>query len=136
MYSSYYSHNCNSHGAREHLCESMECRGGWSASRLGVPDPILALKSPQTTVVSWGWMVSRTVSTYVVACACSILRLVSDVAGGMYTLITLIRSLFGSIILVCKLYSLPDDVSILRGLRTYVASPPRVLSRRRCSTIV
>jgi hypothetical protein len=72
----------------------------------------------------------------VVACASNILRLVSDVAGGIYTLITLIRSLFGSIILVCKLYSLPDDVSILSGLRTYVASPPRVLSRRRCSTIV
>jgi hypothetical protein len=52
----------------------------------------------------------------------------------MFTI--LIRSLFGSMILVCKLYSLPDDVSIFNGLRTYVAKPPRVLSGRRCSTTV
>ena len=58
----------------------------------------------------------------------------SDVVGGMYTFTILIRSLFGSMILVCKLYSLPDDVSICSGLRTYVARPPRVLFGRRCST--
>jgi hypothetical protein len=39
-------------------------------------------------------------------------------------------------ILVCRPYSLPYDVSIYNGFRTYVAKPPLVLSARRCSTTV
>jgi hypothetical protein len=39
-------------------------------------------------------------------------------------------------ILVCSPYSLPFDVSICNGLRTYVAIPPLVPFSRRCSTTV
>jgi len=52
----------------------------------------------------------------------------------MFTI--LILWLFGSIILVCNPYLFPVVVSIFSGFRTYVASPPRVLSYRRCSTTV
>jgi hypothetical protein len=63
-------------------------------------------------------------------------RLVSDVVGGIYTFTTFILWLFGSMIFVCRPYSLPCDVSIYNGFRTYVAIPPLVLSVRRCSTTV
>ena len=60
-------------------------------SRSGLLVPILALKSPQINVVSWGWRVSRIFSSWLVACISSMLRFVSDVAGGMYTLTMFIR---------------------------------------------
>jgi hypothetical protein len=40
------------------------------------------------------------------------LRLLSDVEGGMYTFTMLMRLLLGKIILVCSPYSLPFDDSI------------------------
>ena len=52
--------------------------------------PIRALKSPHINVVSWGWMVSKIVSSCVVACSSVIFRLVRDVVGGMYTFTILI----------------------------------------------
>lgn len=101
-------------------------------SRVGTLFPILALKSPQMKVVSWGWRVSNKFSTWVVACISDMLRLVSDVAGGIYTFTMLMRLLLGKIILVCSPYSFPFDDSIYNGVRTYVASPPLVLFGRRC----
>ena len=71
-----------------------------------------------------------------VACSAVMFRLLSDEVGGIYIFTIFIRSLLGSIILVCILYSFPDDVSSFSGLRMYVASPPRVLFGRRCSIIV
>jgi hypothetical protein len=82
MYSSYYSHNCNSHGARWHIYVSIAWRGGCSSSKLGLPLPILALKSPHISVTSCCWILSNTFSIWVVACVSSIWRLVSDVLGG------------------------------------------------------
>jgi hypothetical protein len=64
---------------------------GWSIARLGVPVPILALKSPHMSVTSWGCIVSIIFSSWVVAWASSIWRLVSEVAGGIYTFTMLIR---------------------------------------------
>jgi hypothetical protein len=54
-------------------------------------EPILALKSPHTSVISYGWILSSTVSTWVVAWVSSMFRLVSDVVGGMYIFTILIR---------------------------------------------
>ena len=54
-------------------------------------EPILALKSPHTSVISYGWILSNTVSTWVVAWVSSMFRLVSDVVGGMYIFTILIR---------------------------------------------
>jgi hypothetical protein len=116
------------------MCASIAWRIGCSSSRSGIAEPILALKSPQTSVINYGCILSSTLSTWVVACVSSMLRLVSDVEGGMYIFTILIRWLFGRIILVCRLYSFPCDVSSFSGLRIYVASPPRVLFGRRCST--
>ena len=81
-------------------------------------------------------MLSIIDSNCVVACSCDILRFSNEVVGGMYMFIIFIRWLFGSIILVCKAYSLPLDDSIYSGFLTYVAIHPRVLSGRRCSIIV
>ena len=53
-------------------------------------------------------------------------RLANDYYGGKYILITFIRVLFGSIILVSIPYSLDLFDSICSGLRTYVARPPLV----------
>jgi hypothetical protein len=102
-------------------------------SRIGMLFPILALKSPQMKVVSWGWRVSSKFSTWVVACVSVMLRLLSDVDGGMYTFTMFMRLLLGKIIFVCRPYSLPFDYSIYSGVRIYVASPPLVLFGRRCS---
>lgn len=49
---------------------------------------------------------------------------------------TLILVLFGRIIFVCRQYSFPIVCSSFSGFRIYVASPPRVLFGRRCSTRV
>ncbi len=92
------------------------------------------MKSPHTSVINYGWILSNTVSTWVVAWVSSMFRLVRDVVGGMYMFTILMRWLFGRMILVCRLYSLPEDVSNFNGLRMYVASPPRVPLGRRCST--
>ena len=64
------------------------------------------------------------------------LRLVNEVVGGIYMFMMFILLLSGSIILVCKLYSLPVDVSSYNGFLIYVAMPPRVLPGRRYSTRV
>jgi hypothetical protein len=105
------------------MCWSIACRFGCSSSRSGIEEPILALKSPHTSVINYGWILSNTVSTWVVAWVSSMFRLVRDVVGGMYMFPPLMR-----------LYSLPEDVSNFNGLRMYVASPPRVPLGRRCST--
>jgi hypothetical protein len=110
--------------------------GGCSYSRSGILDPIRALKSPHKSVVSWGCRVSSTVSICVVAWSSVILRFVRDVVGGIYTFTIFILELLGRMILVCRLYSLPDEDSIYSGFRTYVAIPPRVPSGLRCSTNV
>lgn len=94
------------------------------------------LKSPQIRVVSWGWRVSRSCSTWLVASVSSIFRFVSDVVGGMYVLTMFTRSLFGRIILVCKPYSFDDVDSIFKCFRTSVARPPLVLSFRRSSIML
>jgi hypothetical protein len=98
--------------------------------------PILALKSPHTNVVSWGYRVSRIVSNWFVAWVSCMFRFESDVAGGMYTLTMFILWLFGRMTLVCRPYSLPVDISSYSGFRMYVARPPLVFSGRRCSTNV
>ena len=54
-------------------------------------------------------------------------RFASDVAGGIYTLTMLTLWLLGRIILVCRPYSFPDDISSCNGFRMYVAKPPLVL---------
>jgi hypothetical protein len=105
-------------------------------SRSGLLFPILALKSPQINAVSWGWSVSSICSSSLVASVSCILLLCRDVVGGMYTLTIFILKLFGSIILVCRPYSLPVVDSIYSGFRTNVARPPRVLFGRRYSTSV
>jgi hypothetical protein len=80
--------------------------------------------------------VSSIVSSSAVARVSSMFLFVSDVAGGIYTFTTFILWLFGRMIFVCRPYSFPLDASICSGLRTYVASPPLVLSVRRCSITV
>jgi hypothetical protein len=80
--------------------------------------------------------VSSIVSSSVVAWVSSMFLLVSDVVGGIYTFTTFILRLFGRIIFVCRPYSFPLDDSICSGFRTYVASPPLVLSVRRFSITV
>jgi hypothetical protein len=90
MYSWYCSHNCISQGARGHIILSMACRSGWPASIFGLVGPILALKSPHISVLSCGWMLSNTISSWLYACSSGIFRFVSDVAGGMYTFTILI----------------------------------------------
>jgi hypothetical protein len=77
--------------------------------------------------------VSSIVSSSAVAWVSTMFRLASDVAGGIYTFTTFILRLFGRMIFVCRPYSFPEDDSICSGLRTYVASPPLVLSVRRYS---
>jgi len=81
-------------------------------------------------------MLSNISSTFDVASISNICRLDRDVVGGIYTFIILIRWLFGNMILVCKPYSFPDEVSICNGFRTYMAIPPLVLFSRRCSISV
>ncbi len=49
-----YWHNCSSHGARGHMCWSIACLFGCSSSRSGIEEPILALKSPHTSVINYG----------------------------------------------------------------------------------
>jgi hypothetical protein len=88
---SYYSHSCKNQGARWQTYVSMACLCGCSVSRLGLPVPILALKSPHMNVTSWGWRMSNTFSSLVVAWDSSMRRLVSEVVGGIYTLTMLIR---------------------------------------------
>jgi hypothetical protein len=73
------------------MCLSIACRLGCSSSRSGIEEPILALKSPHTSVISYGCILSSTVSTWVVAWVSSMFRLVSDVVGGMYIFTILIR---------------------------------------------
>jgi hypothetical protein len=72
------------------MCVSVACLGGCSSSKSGVFGPILALKSPHTSVTSYGWMLSSIYSTYDVASISNICRLDNDVVGGIYTLITFI----------------------------------------------
>ena len=60
----------------------MAWRGGWSVSKFGFPFPILALKSPHTSVTYCGWIVSKIFSIWVVAWASSMCLFVSDVVGG------------------------------------------------------
>ena len=91
---------------------STEFRGGCSHSRSGIFVPVRVLKSPQMNEVSWGWRVSRSSSIWVVASVSSMCRLASDVFGGMYVFIILIRRLLGKIIFVCKPYSFPYVDSI------------------------
>jgi hypothetical protein len=105
-------------------------------SRSGILVPRRVLKSPQMKAVSWGWRVSRSSSSWLVASVSSMCRLVSEVLGGIYVFTILIRRLFGNIIFVCKPYSLPYLDSICSGFRMNVARPPRVLFGRRCSTTV
>lgn len=54
-------------------------------------------------------------SKEVVAYSSGMLRFVSDVVGGKYTLIIFILVLFGSINLVCNPYSFPWAASIYMG---------------------
>jgi hypothetical protein len=82
-----------------------------------------------------GYIVSNNVSIYYVATLSVILRFVSDVVGGIYILIMLIRVLSGNISLVCIPYSLDYEASIFIGFHMYVASPPRVHPSRRYSII-
>jgi hypothetical protein len=60
-------------------------------SSLGVYDPVLALKSPQIMVVSWGWVWSIMSSMSAVAWASVMARHFKDGAGGRYMLIKLMR---------------------------------------------
>ena len=69
---------------------SIACLSGWSASIFGMVEPILALKSPHIRVVSYGYILSSTSSSWLYACISGIFRLVSDVAGGIYTFTMLI----------------------------------------------
>ena len=69
---------------------SMAYLGGCSSSKSGMFGPILALNSPHTKVTSYGYMLSSTSSNLDVTYVSSMCRLVSDVAGGMYTLTTFI----------------------------------------------
>ena len=59
-----------------------------------------------------------------------------DAVGGRYTFTTFILRLFGRMTFVCRQYSFPAECSICSGFRTYVASPPLVLSARRYSITV
>jgi hypothetical protein len=105
-------------------------------SSVGILLPIRLLKSPHIIVISCGLAALSTSSTNYVAIFSYIFRFLSDVYGGMYILITLIRVLFGNIIYSNMPYSLLYYVSIYNGLRIYIASPPRVLPARRDSTSV
>ena len=69
---------------------SVACLGGCSSSKSGVLWPILALKSPHTSVTSCGCTLSSISSTFYVASISSICRFDNDVVGGMYILITFI----------------------------------------------
>jgi hypothetical protein len=91
---------------------STEVRGGCSHSRSGIFVPVRVLKSPQMNDVIWGWRVSISSSNWVVASVSRMCRLASDVFGGMYVFIILIRKLLGKIIFVCKPYSFPYVDSI------------------------
>jgi hypothetical protein len=52
-------------------------------SSCGVSEPVLALKSPQTMVVSWGWVRSIMSSINFVAWSSVMALLFRDDAGGM-----------------------------------------------------
>ncbi len=86
-------------------------------SSVGVLLPVRLLKSPHITVISCGWAALITSSTNYVAIFSVIFRFFSDVYGGMYILIMLIRVLFGNIIFSSIPYSLLNYVSIYNGLR-------------------
>ena len=86
-------------------------------SSVGILLPVRLLKSPHIIVVSCGWDALIMSSTnYVAICSC-MFRFLSDVYGGIYILIMLIRVLFGNIILRSIPYSLLYYVSIYSGLR-------------------
>jgi hypothetical protein len=121
------------HFARGHTKVSCEDRGGWSMSRDGVCVPILALKSPQTMVVSWGCTWSSTSSSWAVACYSVMLRRAREDVGGRYTFIIFTRWLFGRTSFMCRQYSLPVWLSTCRAFRMYVARPPLAPVERRCS---
>ena len=74
-----------SHFACGHTWVSQAVRGGWFRSHDGTFVPILALKSPHTMVVSWGYWSSNMLSTWVVAWASVIFRQAKEEVGGMYT---------------------------------------------------
>jgi hypothetical protein len=87
------------HFALGHMCGSVTVRGGCISSNMGVYVPALALKSPHTMVVSWGWALSIMSSIRVVAWASVMFLLFRDWDGGRYMLMILARWLFGSVIL-------------------------------------
>jgi hypothetical protein len=86
-------------------------------SSVGILLPIRLLKSPHIIVISCGLAALSTFSTNYVAIFSYIFRFLSDVYGGIYILITLIRVLLGSIMFNSIPYSLLYYVSICNGLR-------------------
>ena len=93
------------------MCESTTVRVGCIWSKNGIRQPTLALKSPQTSVVSWGWSYSITSARRDVAWASAMPLRARDDAGGKYTFTTFMRWLFGSTSLASYPYSFPTASS-------------------------
>ena len=91
---------------------------GCSISRVGLKLPVRLLKSPHITVISCGCATFSMSDTNYVAVVSYIFLFSSDVYGGIYIFIILIRVLFGNNNFVCILYSLLFYVSIYSGFRT------------------
>ena len=115
---------------------SVANRGGCCRSNVGVRFPILALKSPQMIVVSWGWCWSIMSSTRVVAVSSNIFLFFREVLGGRYTFAMLILLLFGSVIFARMQYSLLFVHDISSFLCMYIAIPPLVLFFRLSSIML
>jgi hypothetical protein len=86
---------------------SVAKRGGWSWSKFGVREWVLALKSPHTMVTCYGCSSSMTDSSYSTAWASVMPRRRREDVGGRYTFVMFTRWLVGSTSLVYNPYSLP-----------------------------
>jgi hypothetical protein len=108
------------------MCGSLTVLCGCWLSSFGVCVPVLALKSPQMMVVSWGWELSIMSSMFAVASASVMFLRFRDCCGGRYTFIMFTRWLLGSVSFTYWQYSFPYDASISNYFFMYIAIPPRV----------
>ena len=118
------------------MCKSLTALWGWWVLSCGVCCPVLALKSPQTMVVSCGCVWSKVASSCAVAWSSVMARRFRDDAGGKYTLIKFILWLLGSTIFTYSPYSFPIYCSIANCFLMYMAIPPRLPFFLRSSTML
>lgn len=131
----YSTDNCsNNHWPRAQTTASTEVRVGWSASsHVGVPEPVRALKSPQTTNIrSAGTRATSSSTLQRTPASVNYLR-PRLLVGGRYTLTkdTQLPSIYRTSTHYTN--SFPTWRITVKPFRTKMAIPPRRPFGRRCS---